>query len=132
MGWPAPVGLLCLPCRSDSPALGGTGPAPASVHNGITGPDADPGCGRLPVPGCAALPGLGATRAVPEPAEPAACGTPAASPTTPPGDRRGHRMIVVVHTKAWVWDETLYAGSAPHYGTGRMPYPPSLIEVVRR
>ncbi|GAA3381831.1 class I SAM-dependent methyltransferase [Cryptosporangium minutisporangium] len=30
----------------------------------------------------------------------------------------------------WEWDETLYAGSAPHYVVGRMPYPPGLAEVI--
>jgi SAM-dependent methyltransferase len=32
---------------------------------------------------------------------------------------------------SWQWDETLYAGSAPHYGRGRMPYPPGLVEALR-
>lgn len=32
----------------------------------------------------------------------------------------------------WEWDETLYAGSAPHYAVGRMPYPPGLADAVRR
>jgi SAM-dependent methyltransferase len=31
----------------------------------------------------------------------------------------------------WVWDETLYAGGAAHYGIGRMPYPPALAEALR-
>ncbi len=31
----------------------------------------------------------------------------------------------------WEWDETLYAGSAPYYSIGRMPYPPRLAEVIR-
>ncbi len=31
----------------------------------------------------------------------------------------------------WRWDETLYAGSAPHYAAGRMPYPPRLADVLR-
>ena len=31
----------------------------------------------------------------------------------------------------WTWDETLYTGSARHYGTGRMPYPPQLVDAVR-
>jgi SAM-dependent methyltransferase len=31
----------------------------------------------------------------------------------------------------WEWDETLYAGSAPHYAVGRMPYPPGLADVIR-
>ena len=30
----------------------------------------------------------------------------------------------------WEWDETLYAGSAPHYAVGRMPYPPSLAGAI--
>lgn len=33
--------------------------------------------------------------------------------------------------KDWEWDETLYAGSAPHYAVGRMPYPPSLADAIR-
>ena len=32
--------------------------------------------------------------------------------------------------KPWEWDETLYAGSAGHYGIGRMPYPPSLADAI--
>jgi len=32
---------------------------------------------------------------------------------------------------AWEWDETLFAGAAAHYGTGRMPYPPGLADAVR-
>jgi SAM-dependent methyltransferase len=34
--------------------------------------------------------------------------------------------------KDWEWDETLYADSAPHYAAGRMPYPPSLADVIRK
>jgi SAM-dependent methyltransferase len=34
--------------------------------------------------------------------------------------------------KDWEWDETLYADSAPHYAAGRMPYPPSLVDVIRK
>lgn len=30
----------------------------------------------------------------------------------------------------WEWDETLYAGSAAHYGVGRMPYPPGLADAI--
>ncbi|MEV4495151.1 class I SAM-dependent methyltransferase [Micromonospora arborensis] len=30
----------------------------------------------------------------------------------------------------WQWDETLYAGSAPHYSVGRLPYPPDLAEAI--
>jgi SAM-dependent methyltransferase len=29
------------------------------------------------------------------------------------------------------WDETLYAGSAPFYAAGRMPYPPEIADVLR-
>jgi hypothetical protein len=36
----------------------------------------------------------------------------------------------VVEARAWEWDETLYAGSAGHYGIGRMPYPPSLVDAI--
>ncbi len=31
----------------------------------------------------------------------------------------------------WEWDETLYADSAPHYATGRMPYPPGVADAIR-
>jgi SAM-dependent methyltransferase len=34
-------------------------------------------------------------------------------------------------TASWEWDESLYAGSAPHYAIGRMPYPPSLAHAIR-
>jgi hypothetical protein len=40
-------------------------------------------------------------------------------------------MCPHVNTHAWEWDETLYAGSATHYGIGRMPYPASLADAVR-
>ncbi|HET8680983.1 MAG TPA: class I SAM-dependent methyltransferase [Micromonosporaceae bacterium] len=33
--------------------------------------------------------------------------------------------------EAWQWDESLYAGSAPHYAVGRMPYPASLARAIR-
>ncbi len=33
---------------------------------------------------------------------------------------------------AWSWDETLYAGSAPFYSVGRMPYPDGLTEALAR
>jgi SAM-dependent methyltransferase len=36
-----------------------------------------------------------------------------------------------VNTDTWEWDESLYAGSAAHYGVGRMPYPPRLAEAIR-
>jgi SAM-dependent methyltransferase len=32
----------------------------------------------------------------------------------------------------WEWDETLYAGSAPYYAAGRLPYPPEVAESLRR
>lgn len=31
---------------------------------------------------------------------------------------------------AWEWDETLFAGAAAHYGTGRMPYPAGLAAAL--
>jgi len=31
----------------------------------------------------------------------------------------------------WEWDPTLFAGSAPHYARGRMPYPRRLADVLR-
>jgi len=34
-------------------------------------------------------------------------------------------------TWSWTWDETLYAGAAPHYAAGRMPYPAALAGTVR-
>lgn len=33
--------------------------------------------------------------------------------------------------KPWQWDESLFAGSAPHYGRGRMPYPSAVADAVR-
>jgi SAM-dependent methyltransferase len=35
-------------------------------------------------------------------------------------------MLTGVPEEEWTWDETLYAGSAPHYVAGRMPYPAAL------
>ena len=32
----------------------------------------------------------------------------------------------------WEWDETLFAGAAPHYERGRLPYSPALAEVFGR
>jgi SAM-dependent methyltransferase len=32
---------------------------------------------------------------------------------------------------AWEWDETLYAGSAAYYASGRLPYPVELAEALR-
>lgn len=37
-------------------------------------------------------------------------------------DRRG---------SAWVWDPSLYAGSAEHYAVGRAPYPAAVAELLR-
>lgn len=34
--------------------------------------------------------------------------------------------------KDWEWDETLFAGSAPHYAVGRMPYPSSVADAIRQ
>jgi len=31
----------------------------------------------------------------------------------------------------WEWDESLYAGAAPHYPVGRMPYPEGLADAIR-
>ena len=36
-----------------------------------------------------------------------------------------------VAAETWQWDESLYAGSAPHYTAGRMPYPTSLAQAIR-
>lgn len=32
----------------------------------------------------------------------------------------------------WSWDETLYAGSAGYYRSGRLPYPGAVAETLRR
>lgn len=32
----------------------------------------------------------------------------------------------------WQWDPSLYSGSADYYATGRMPYPPGVIEAIRQ
>jgi SAM-dependent methyltransferase len=44
-------------------------------------------------------------------------------------------MLTGVAEDDWTWDETLYAGSAPHYVAGRMPYPAelgrALVEALR-
>jgi trans-aconitate methyltransferase len=39
--------------------------------------------------------------------------------------------VVTAAQGDWQWDPTLYAGSAPHYGSGRMPYPGELSGVIR-
>ena len=36
-----------------------------------------------------------------------------------------------MHGSRWQWDETLYAGSAPFYSRGRLPYPAALAGAVR-
>ncbi|SOE06834.1 class I SAM-dependent methyltransferase [Streptomyces sp. Ag109_G2-15] len=33
-------------------------------------------------------------------------------------------------TGDWVWDETLFAGAAPYYDRGRLPYAPTLVPVL--
>jgi len=38
----------------------------------------------------------------------------------------------VTDRAAFQWDETLYAGSAPHYAIGRMPYPAAIAQVLGR
>ena len=32
--------------------------------------------------------------------------------------------------ESWVWDETLFAGAAPHYVQGRLPYAPGLADAL--
>ena len=39
-------------------------------------------------------------------------------------------MLTGVPDQEWSWDETLNAGSAPHYVAGRMPYPPALARAI--
>jgi hypothetical protein len=39
-------------------------------------------------------------------------------------------MLASVPDEEWSWDETLYAGSAPHYVAGRMPYPDALAQAI--
>ncbi|MBA2531445.1 MAG: hypothetical protein H0V23_04970 [Nocardioidaceae bacterium] len=34
-------------------------------------------------------------------------------------------------SSGWSWDESLYAGSAAHYASGRLPYPVELADAVR-
>ncbi len=43
------------------------------------------------------------------------------------GKAEYHRRV----RRGWEWDETLYAGSAPFYGVGRMPYPAELADALR-
>jgi len=40
--------------------------------------------------------------------------------------------VVLAKNWDWEWDETLYAGSAPHYTVGRMPYPPNVADAIRK
>jgi hypothetical protein len=42
------------------------------------------------------------------------------------------RTNVSVVPEGWTWDETLYAGSAPYYERGRLPYPPAMADVLAR
>jgi SAM-dependent methyltransferase len=35
-----------------------------------------------------------------------------------------------IHNRSWSWDPSLYAGSAAHYPTGRMAYPPALATAL--
>jgi len=44
---------------------------------------------------------------------------------------RTSRVCFVVNADTWEWDESLYGGSAAHYGVGRMPYPSGLAQAVR-
>lgn len=37
-----------------------------------------------------------------------------------------------MESDAWEWDESLYAGAAPYYVRGRMPYPPEMRDALRR
>jgi SAM-dependent methyltransferase len=44
------------------------------------------------------------------------------------------RMIPLgdaVTKPGWVWDESLYRGSASYYAQGRLPYPPAMAEALR-
>jgi SAM-dependent methyltransferase len=34
--------------------------------------------------------------------------------------------------RGWSWDETLYAGSAPYYAVGRVPYPPEAAYALQK
>jgi len=36
-----------------------------------------------------------------------------------------------VNAEDWRWDETLFAGTASHYGVGRLPYPFRVADVIR-
>ena len=33
--------------------------------------------------------------------------------------------------EGWTWDETLFLGTAPFYGRGRLPYAPGLADAFR-
>jgi SAM-dependent methyltransferase len=41
-----------------------------------------------------------------------------------------HNTDESTHHRSWSWDPSLYAGSAAHYATGRMAYPPELATVL--
>jgi hypothetical protein len=44
------------------------------------------------------------------------------------------RMILLgdaVTTPGWVWDESLYGGSASYYAQGRLPYPAAMAQALR-
>jgi SAM-dependent methyltransferase len=41
-----------------------------------------------------------------------------------------HNTDESAHHRRWSWDPSLYAGSAAHYPTGRMAYPPELATVL--
>jgi SAM-dependent methyltransferase len=34
-------------------------------------------------------------------------------------------------SETWAWDPTLYAGAAPYYAMGRLPYPPEVAQAMR-
>jgi SAM-dependent methyltransferase len=40
-------------------------------------------------------------------------------------------VVVTEGTCDWEWDESLYAGSAAFYPSGRMPYPPGVADALR-
>jgi 2-polyprenyl-3-methyl-5-hydroxy-6-metoxy-1,4-benzoquinol methylase len=42
----------------------------------------------------------------------------------------GRRFCQGMTVNDWTWDETLYAGSAPHYSVGRMPYPAAMATAI--
>ncbi|CAN5471674.1 hypothetical protein BH18ACT8_BH18ACT8_15860 [soil metagenome] len=48
-----------------------------------------------------------------------------------PARRDRSREAEPVSSSGWSWDESLYAGSAAHYASGRLPYPVELADAVR-